>query len=159
MSEDKTVQEQAQALVDKEREALEKRANEICKACGGKRSEHTGSTRHMFTEEEGVLVTPAQARQAQMRAQSPQPQVIQLPGGSPGHPTMTDRLIQVMLQKNLINKDEALFILGVGPEPQRFRDPAAMMAPPRKASSKAMNFHRVGGEPADGDDSGTTDGE
>lgn len=154
MSEDPTQQlkrEEAEA-------ALEKEMSKTCAVCHGKRSEHKSTTKHMFTEEEGVLMTPAQAKQAQMRAESPRAQVIQLPGMTPGHSTMTDRLIQVLLQKQLISKDEALFILGVGPEPQRFRDPAAMMAP-RKAASRIGNFHRVGGEPTDGDDSGTDDSE
>jgi hypothetical protein len=63
---------------------------------------------HAYTENPGELVTREQQQKQQQLQNAPR-SIVQLP--APVSPTVTDRLVRVMLDKGMINDAEALFIL------------------------------------------------
>lgn len=98
-----------------------------CAACGGKEEDHgPGKSQHVFTEVAGELKTHEQVAKEKQRNSA---RVVQMPMPMPSHPTVTDRLIEVMLTKGLIDRDEALYIVaGVAlPEKQQYMDPATVI--------------------------------
>jgi hypothetical protein len=81
-----------------------------CRACGGRPEDHgPGKSQHVYTEREGELITHEQVAKAK-RLQN------QALMQAPHHPTMLDRLVEVLLNRGAIDRDEALYILaGVSP--------------------------------------------
>ena len=96
----------------------------MCAACGGKKEEHgEGKTQHVYTETPGQLMTHDQQKKAQ--SQAPQPMAIRLPVANDQN--NYGRLVEVLLEKNLISPQEALYIAGMAPKPQpQFADPARL---------------------------------
>jgi hypothetical protein len=88
---------------------------EKCAACGGKSEDHgPGKSQHVFTTKPGELKTHEQAAKEQSRSPAG---VIRLtpPASSPGapaalHPTMMDRLLEVLMSRDLLTRDEALYV-------------------------------------------------
>ena len=86
-----------------------------CRVCGGSKDSHFDDkgkpiTQHAYTERAGDLVT----HEEMAKRQSPPPRtpVVFGPGGNP---TITDRLVEVMLKRELITSEEALYIAGFSP--------------------------------------------
>lgn len=97
----------------------------VCNICGGNRSEHGPDSGrvHAYTEREGELKSQAQADQEAMKRT-----FVQLPANVGSHPTVTDRMVEVMLRKGLIDREDALYILvGIQPESASLSDPAVRM--------------------------------
>ena len=98
-----------------------------CAACGGKREDHgPEKSRHVFTQNAGELKTHEQLAKEQQQGRR-----IMTSMPMPSHPTVTDRLIEVMLGKGLIDRDEALYIVAGVPLPtQAHADPVKLFDGP-----------------------------
>lgn len=83
---------------------------EVCRACGGTREEHANSM-HAFTLVSGELLT-----KKEMDEKASKNQVVRVAGSLPppsmgaGGPVL-DRLMSTLLDKGLIDTQEALYIL------------------------------------------------
>jgi hypothetical protein len=111
--------------------------NSTCGVCHGQKSEHFDDsgkaiTQHVFTEHEGHLVTQAQHQEQLRRQNPPTPQLIRLPGGgSSNEGGAINRLIEVLLDREGLSSQEALYIVGIGEKPPRggqYFDPARRTA-------------------------------
>lgn len=97
----------------------------LCSICGGTRAEHEGRV-HAFTEQPGQLETQAQQKKRQEALAGSGPLAIKVPGGSDN--LMVTRLIEVLLEKGVLNAPDALYITGVGSKPappSGFQDPSS----------------------------------
>lgn len=101
-----------------------------CRICGGQREEHgPGLTQHAFTLNDGELVTLEEKRK-QATPGMGQPQVVRLSGGTHTEGGAINKLIEVLMEKGLLDVPEALYIVGIGTKPTKpsgFADPARQM--------------------------------
>jgi hypothetical protein len=98
-----------------------------CTICGGQPEEHA-QTKHIYTQNHGEMMTAEQKAQQHKGPNPFPPTVLRLPGAQTNEAGAISRLVELMLDKKMIDQTEALFILGVGSKPtSRFTDPARMM--------------------------------
>lgn len=90
--------------------------NDICRACGGKRSEHEGRV-HVFADQDGQLETSEQKSKRLGSQNTPSPQPRQNL-----RETETTRLAEVMAHRGLIDDKDLLYVIGLGPQPWVERD-------------------------------------
>lgn len=93
-----------------------------CAICGDTKENHEGRV-HAFTTKQGDLKTPEQASK---EAQPQRPQALNF-GALGLNPMGLGRLIEVLMEKNLLSDDEALYIAGFRSKPENksgFADPA-----------------------------------
>lgn len=104
----------------------------ICRVCGGTRSEHFDAegkpkTQHVFTEQEGQLMSHAEAAKMNRPAQ---PAAFMVPGKFNGtDASAIQRLLELMLERGALTQEDALYIVGVGPKPEKksgYIDPALL---------------------------------
>lgn len=105
-----------------------------CSICRGTKREHIDVegnqiTQHMFTTIEGDLMTPAEHAKRQS-SQPPRvgisPNVLQYMGNAG---VSIGRLVEVLLEKQVITPEEALYIAGMAPKPTAksgYKDPAVV---------------------------------
>lgn len=104
----------------------------LCSVCKGEKKDHgEGKSIHAYTTQGGFLATHAQAQK-----QNQQPQVLRVPmPQAPLHPTQVDRLVETLLDKGVLTREDALYIAGYTKEkpapaaPAQFMDPAQLMLP------------------------------
>jgi hypothetical protein len=95
-----------------------------CTICGGSKAEHENSI-HAYSEKWGDLATPEQRRQGQQ-----QPMMVKLPGAQTNEAGAIGRLVEVLLEKGLLNTGEALYVAGMGEKPAAqsgYQDPATVV--------------------------------
>ena len=96
-----------------------------CAICGGTREEHNSSVKHMFTTTPGELRPPPATQTQPQRA--PDAALV-----------VVSRLIEVLLDKDVITKDEALSCYGIG------------FAKPEPSGEVDVHEQRVGSTPGPG---------
>lgn len=107
-----------------------------CAVCRGAKEEHgPGKTQHVYTTESGQLMTQRQQEQMTRGMTQVQPQVIRLPGAQTNEAQAVGRLVEVLLEKQILSTPEALYIAGMGSKPEvtppasGYRDPAQQVLP------------------------------
>lgn len=101
-----------------------------CAVCGGTKEEHGSDIRHAFTITPGELLTPEQRARQQGGQQGMAPQVVRLGGAQTNEALALNRLLETLLGKEVINAEEALYVVTGMKAPQLasgFADPAAIM--------------------------------
>lgn len=104
-----------------------------CAVCGGEYSTHFVDgkqiTQHMYTENPGELVTQQEkAKEKMMTGQMARPAQVNpaMMMASGSNPVSFGRLVEVLMEKGVIEPGEALYIGMMGVKPQKeFIDPAA----------------------------------
>lgn len=107
-----------------------------CAVCRGAKEEHgPGKTQHVYTTDPGQLMTSRQQEQQMRQLQQQQPMAIRLPGAQTNEAQAVGRLVEVLLEKQILSTPEALYIAGMGPKPEvlpptsGYRDPAQPVLP------------------------------
>lgn len=99
-----------------------------CAICRGKLEEHgPGKSAHAYTQKAGELVTHEEMAKRQAANQPRQAQIIRLPGGTQNEGGAINRLIEVLMDRDVLSPEEALYICGIGEKPRApsgFQDPA-----------------------------------
>jgi hypothetical protein len=98
-----------------------------CGICSGAFSEHLApNVKHVWVPEDSNELISKQQQAEKNRA----PQVIRssppvIHSSPPGDSGIINRLVELLLDKNLLNSAEGLYIAGIGekPKPQQYRDP------------------------------------
>lgn len=105
-----------------------------CAVCQGSYDEHFDgdgkrTTQHMYTETPGDLTTPSQRAKEQMLGGQGRQQINPaMLMGAGSNPISFGRLVEVLLEKNFIDPDEALYIAGMAGKPvKQFADPAKLV--------------------------------
>jgi hypothetical protein len=89
--------------------------SEPCVLCGGQPGKEHEGRQHAYTTTPGELQTPEQkAKAAQSSRQAPLGLNL---GAVAANPLAIGRLIEVLIEKNVLSKDEALYIACYGPKP------------------------------------------
>jgi hypothetical protein len=99
----------------------------ICETCKGKKSTHFDEdgnpiTQHQFTTEESDDALETREQRAKKEAKK---KAAQRPGLSPGtmmglgvNPLAIGRLVEVLLEKEILVPEEALYVAGMGEKPK-----------------------------------------
>lgn len=100
-----------------------------CTVCGGEKKDHFDAegkaiTRHVYTVIEGALETQAQ------RQQRLQPHQVMPPlAAIGGNPMSLGRLVELLLERGVIDTPDALYVAGYGSKPEKPLQTSGYMDP------------------------------